>query len=110
MQAGELDSQITLYSATTAADSYGQVNKTWTSQGVFWAKVDEETGTESVRGDERVEDQPLTVTIRHGSGVQTDWKLYYNEQTYRITSVRMIGRRHWNELKAVRMGDSESGR
>jgi len=109
MQAGDLDTTVTLYSPATAQDAFGEAVRTWTSVGTFAAVVEELGGSEGVRGGEAVEDKPLKVTLRHGSGVQTDYKLVYGTETYRITSVRMVGRQHWTELQAVKMGDSESG-
>ena len=109
IQAGELDRQVTLYSSSTAQDSLGQAIVSWSSQGAVWAIVHEQHGTESVRGDEQSEDKPITVIIRGGSGVQTGWKLAYDSQDYRIVSVRRMGRDHWDEIKATRIGASESG-
>lgn len=109
IQAGELDQQVTLYSSTATQDSLGQEVKSWTSQGTVWAIVREDHGTESVRGNEMSENEPLTVIIRGGTGVTTGWKLEYNSDTYRIVSTRRMGREHWTEIKANRIGSSESG-
>lgn len=108
-QAGELDQFITLYSSTSTQDDLGQSIKTYTEEDSVWAAVDEETGTEAVNGLEQTESKPLTVTIRGGTGVLTSWKLRYESVDYRIISVRRIGREHWTEIKALRMGASESG-
>jgi len=109
IQSGELDQQVALYSSTSAQDSVGQPIKTWTLSDTVPARVDEAHGNETTQGNEITEKQPITVIIRGGSGVQTEWKLVYNSDTYRIVSVRRMGRDHWTEIKAVNVGDSESG-
>lgn len=109
IQPGELDQQVSLYSSSTAQDSYNQPVKSFALYGTVWARVIEGHGTDSVRGDEVSENEPITVVIRHGTGVDSSWKLNYNSEDYRITSVRRIGRDHWTEIKAERIGASESG-
>lgn len=106
---GMLDRRVTAYEPDHTASAYGGTTVNWKAGIDLWAHVVEEHAEDRVAGRQAVSASSLTVTIRYHYSVDTDWKLRYDGEDYRIASKREIGRRMWHELKCERIGD-EDGR
>lgn len=98
-----LDLRVTLYQPTTATNNSGQVTKTWTSAGTFYAEriVPGATGTETMPYDQMQSATSITWRLRYPNSVAAKWKLTYNAEDYDIISVAPEGRRRFLLVKTT---------
>lgn len=96
-----LDLRVTLYQPTTTVNDSGQVIKTWTSAGTFYAEriVPGATGSETMPYDQMQSSTSITWRLRYPNSVAAKWKLTYNGEDYDIVSVAPEGRRRFLLVK-----------
>lgn len=95
LQAGDLDSRVTLSSPTLVADEYGNEESGFTAQSTVWARRLDLRGGEQVMA-ARLQGRQLTVfTVRDSSemrAVQPEWQLTVvrTGTTYNVRSITEV--------------------
>lgn len=99
---GELDTQITLKYATTAADAAGQMIETWATLATVWARI-----RYSATGDGERESagkqtvfQTVEFGIRHRADVDEKTRVVFDGVNYDVLNIERLGRRGYLLLKA----------
>lgn len=93
MQAGKLDSRITIQRRTTSTDHENQTVENWTEWARPWARYIQQGGSEEVDGEQVVSAETARFVIRWRSGVTSDMRIIHEGETYYIRSIKRIGRR-----------------
>ena len=106
MNIGKLDRLITLQAPGAAPqNAYGE-----TAPAVFidaasvYAQVDYPQGAEATEAAQLQTVQPVKFRIRYRAGVETSWRVRYEDHTFQLTAVAEMGRRVGLLLTAVRRG------
>ena len=106
MNLGKLDRLITLQAPGAAPqNAYGE-----TAPAVFldaasvYAQVDYPQGAEATEAAQLQTVQPVKFRIRYRAGVETSWRVRYEDHTFQLTAVAEMGRRVGLLLTAVRRG------
>ena len=106
MNLGKLDRLITLQApGAPTQNAYGE-----TAPAVFidaasvYAQVDYPQGAEATEAAQLQTVQPVKFRIRYRAGVETSWRVRYEDHTYQLTAVAEMGRRVGLILTAVRRG------
>ena len=110
MNIGKLDRLITLQAPGAAAQNgYGE-----TAPAVFadvasvFAQLEYPQGNESTEAAQLQTVQPVKFRIRYRAGVETTWRVRYENHTYQLTAVAEIPRRVGLILTAVRRGQEST--
>jgi SPP1 family predicted phage head-tail adaptor len=99
MRAGRLDRRITIESATTTQNEYGETVETWSSFAAnIPATVTPLRGRELFAAQQVVATSELKVQIRYMAGITEAMRVVYDGVTYGIQHVAEIGRRAGIEL------------
>jgi SPP1 family predicted phage head-tail adaptor len=95
-----LDRRVTLYEPTTTVNSSGQVKRSFTSAGDFYAQeVLPQPGTEIFANDQMQSQYYVTWRMRYQTTVTADWKLEYNSKSYDIIAITPEGRKRFILVK-----------
>ena len=98
-----LDRRVTLYEPTTTVNNSGQVKRSFTSAGDFYAQeVIPQTGTvgtEIFANDQMQSQYYVTWRMRYQTTVTADWKLEYNSKSYDIIAITPEGRKRFILVK-----------
>ena len=99
-----LDRRVTLYEPTTSVNASGQVKRSFTSAGDFYAhEVIPQTGTvgsESFINDQMQSQYFITWRMRYQTAITADWKVGYNGKYYDIIAVTPEGRKRFILVKS----------
>lgn len=97
IRAGELRERITIQQLTESVNaSSGAVSAGWSTWWSVRAKVEALSGTEGSEGDAAVARRSYKVTTRWKTGLTTDMRIVWGDQTLLITSaVADPLRRQW---------------
>lgn len=98
-----LDRRVTLYEPTTTVNSSGQVKRSFTSAGTFYAQEVipgiEVAGSESFVNDQMQSQYVVNWRLRYQTAVTADWKVGYGGKYYDIISVAPEGRKRFILVK-----------
>ena len=86
-QSGQLDRRITIKTFTTSTDTFGQINKSFSTLASVWAKVVERSGSEKEVSDQIVAVKKVDFFIRHRSDVNEQMRIEYDGKTYTIEAI-----------------------
>jgi len=98
-----LDRRVTLYEPTTTVNNSGQVKRSFTSAGVFYAQEVipgiEVAGSEAFINDQMQSQYVVNWRMRYQTAVTAEWKLGYGGKYYDIISVAPEGRKRFILVK-----------
>ncbi len=96
-----LDLRVELFQPTMAPNESGQVIKTWTSAGTFYAgrEVLPQAGGEGMPYNQMESAAVYTWRLRYGNAVRPNWRLVFGAEDYDIISVVPEGRRRYLLVK-----------
>lgn len=104
MQAGQLDTPITIQRKTGGTDAWGApLPEAWEDYATIWANVRHLSGTESIKAGADVSVVRASFRIRHRSGIDAGMRILYGGVNYDIEAVLPGGRREWLDLAAKRV-------
>ena len=105
MQAGRLDTRITIQRKTGGTDAWGApLPEAWEGYATIWANVRHLSGTESIKAGADVSVVRASFRIRHRAGIDAGMRLLAGGAVYDIEAVLPGGRREWMDLAAKRVG------
>lgn len=99
MNPGSLDRRVTIESYTTATDSWGHPEKTWSTLASVWAQKKEVRAVERTEQAQVVALSYTQFRIRHRSDVDTTMRINYESQYFYITAVKELGRKEGLEIQ-----------
>lgn len=104
MRSGNLDRVIQVQRSTTALDMNGAPMRTWTLVATMRAQKLENavTDREGARGD--TTDNVITFRMRWIDGVTLENQVTYEDQPFKIMSIKEIGRRVGLDIMCERVG------
>ena len=104
MRAGNLDRTIEIQSRTTGIDLYGTPIDVWTTFATMRAQKLENAVSdhEGARGD--TTDNVITFRMRWIDGVTLENRVTYQDQPFKIMTIKEIGRRVGFDITCERVG------
>lgn len=87
MDVGTLRHRITIQSATTAEDEFGQPIESWATFAEAWASVEQLTGREYFQAQQTQAETMFRVRIRYLSGVEQTMRVIHGAMTLEILAV-----------------------
>jgi SPP1 family predicted phage head-tail adaptor len=96
MNAGRLDTRITLQEPTTSRDDFGQSTQTFAGVASVWAQRRDISAKETTESDQRVASTRTEWTIRWRSDVRETWRVVLKTgrtDTWEIVGILELGRR-----------------
>jgi len=100
MKAGKLDKTITIETASTTADSFGEPIESWSTLATVPATVLSDRGSERFQNQQVIGTAVKTFRIRWRSDVTVKNRIVYDSRNWDIRDVREIGRREGLEIDA----------
>jgi len=96
-----LDLRVELFQPTNGLNSSGQVVRTWSSAGTFYAQrvVQPNTGSDVMPYDQIVSATIITWRLRYPNSVKATWYLAHDGEDYDIVSVAPEGRQRYILIK-----------
>ena len=104
MQAGRLNTRVTLQRRATGQDDWGQPTEGWEDVAQLWADVRHLNGVESIKAGADVSVVRASFRIRHRAGIDAGMRLLAGGAVYDIEAVLPGGQREWMDLAAKRVG------
>ncbi len=102
----QLDRRVTLQQPVITRDpDFGAEVKTWANVATVWARISEDTASETVQTDERVLTRLISVRMRYRADVSTTWRLVYGARMFRIDGSLEVGRRRFMDIACVEYSD-----
>lgn len=100
MDAGRLNTRLTLQQPGTAQDGIGQPVITWTEVGRVWADVRHVSGLQAIKADADSSTVKASIRIRHRTGVTAAMRLVEQGAgtVYNITAVLPDARKAYLDL------------
>lgn len=83
---GKLRHRVSLQSATTVNDSYGQPTRTWATYATVWALVEPVSGEESTLAMQLQGGTTHKITIRYRAGVSVGHRILYGTRIFNISA------------------------
>jgi head-tail adaptor len=104
MNAGLMDTIITVESPTFTDSAYGKANKPtgYTTARRIWGRVQYNGGSEGVAADKAEFSQTVTVTVHYQEGktIAVTDRLVFNAAVWNIKSIAQVNRRQYLRLEA----------
>lgn len=97
MDAGKLDSRLTLRRRSTGRDAAGQPLNTWLTVASVWANIKYLTGTAAIKADRTTGMASVSIRIRWRADVSTGMHAAYGATVYEIKSALPQGK-EWLDL------------
>ncbi len=97
MDAGKLDSRLTLRRRTTSRDAAGQPLNTWATVASVWGSIKYQTGSAAIKADRATGSAAVSIRIRWRADVYTGMHAAYGATVYDIKSVLPQGH-EWLDL------------
>lgn len=87
MQAGRLNSRVTIKQLTDGQDEIGQPIQTWTDLATVWANIKHKSGAESIKADQDVSIVQASIRIRRRADVTAAMRVHHGAAVYEIKAV-----------------------
>ena len=99
MQAGRLNSRVTIQAPGTTTDELGQPIHGWTDVALVWASIRHLSGVEAIKADAAVSTVRASIRIRWRPGLNAGMRVVHNLQVYEILAVQPdVGGREYVDL------------
>lgn len=105
---GSRDRRIRIEEEIITINSTNEEVKTWTLFAAVWAKVTEESGSESYKADQVTASRNTVFDVRYIAGVTERMRISYNQRFYNIVSITSPDRKRSTLLKAFLEDEAES--
>lgn len=99
LEVGKLDRRITIQSATTAPDAYGEPIETWSDLATLWAQVVPLGGREFFEARQVNAEQTVRFRIRYRADITREMRVIYDGLTYGIEAAEED--RRFDRLEAL---------
>ena len=101
MQAGRLDSRVTIQSPSQSVDELGQPIPGWTDVALVWASIRHLSGVEAIKADATVSTVKASIRIRWRTGLDAGMRVVHGLRVYSIEAVLPdVGGREYVDLVA----------
>lgn len=100
MNAGKLDREIVIESATKTQSGTGEETLVWATFASCWAQVTPMTASERYRGDALHSARVSVFRVRYVAGVLPTMQIAYEGLKWRITGIAEVGRRAFLDITA----------
>lgn len=101
MQAGQLDTPITIQKRTGGTDAWGApLPEAWEDYATVWANVRHLSGTESIKAGADVSVVQASIRIRWRQDITAGMRVVHGAQTFDIEAVLYGQRREFVDLQA----------
>ena len=101
MQAGRLDSRVTIQAPGTTTDELGQPIPGWTDVATVWASIRHLSGVEAIKADAVTSTVKASIRIRYRTGLNAGMRVVHGAQVYSIEAVMPdVGGREFVDLVA----------
>ena len=97
MISARLDRKITIQQPTTTYNDYGEPVESWSDLASVWAEVKQQSAREMWESG-KVSEVEAMFRIRYRSGIDSTYRVVYDNTNYDITGVREIGRQDGLEI------------
>lgn len=87
MQAGRLDSRVTIQAPGTTTDELGQPIPGWTDVALVWASIRHLSGVEAIKADAVTSTVRASIRIRWRTGLNAGMRVVHGAQVYNIEAV-----------------------
>jgi len=103
MNFGKLDRQIEIEKYTLTRTTSGAMAKSWESLGIFWAKVDFNSGHETYEAEQEQAIKVIKFIIRYSNvlNLNESMRLIYNDDYFNILSINETERNKYQVIEAV---------
>ena len=95
---GELDRRITIQQTTETVDSYGQMVRTYSTLGQFWAKVDYVSGNEGEESNRLEAVKRVELVIRYNSQISEKQRISWDGDIFEVEAVLPVERKRFMHL------------
>ena len=95
---GELDRRITIQQTTETVDSYGQMVRTYSTLGQFWAKVDYVSGVEGEDSNRLEAAKRVEFVVRYNASVNEKQLISWDGDSFEIEAVLPVERKRFMHL------------
>jgi SPP1 family predicted phage head-tail adaptor len=110
MQIGQLNKQITLYTASTTTLSSGQKQVSFTEEITVFANVEYMGGGESYEADQKVADNRVVFTIHNTiTDLSKQRKVVYDSEDYEVTRIYPVEDDYFLKIEARVRDNSNVG-
>lgn len=101
MQAGRLDSRVTIQAPGTTTDELGQPIPGWTDVALVWASIRQLSGVEAIKADATVSTVKASIRIRYRTGMNAGMRVVHGLRVYNVEAVLPdVGGREFVDLVA----------
>lgn len=101
MQAGRLDSRVTIQAPGTTTDELGQPIPGWTDVALVWASIRHLSGVEAIKADATVSTVKASIRIRYRTGMNAGMRVVHGLRVYNVEAVLPdVGGREFVDLVA----------
>ena len=87
VQAGALNSRVTIKSPTATQDSAGQPIPTWAEVATVWANIRHLNGVESIKAGAESSVVKASIRIRRRPGIDASMRAYHGTSIYSIKAI-----------------------
>ena len=99
MQAGRLDSRVTIQAPGATTDELGQPIPGWTDVATIWADIRMKSGLESIKAGASVSTVQASIRVRYRAGITAGMRVLVDSVAYNITAVQPdVGGREFVDL------------
>lgn len=99
MQAGRLDSRVTIQAPGTTTDELGQPIPGWTDVALVWASIRHLSGVEAIKADATVSTVKASIRIRYRTGMNAGMRVVHGLRVYNVEAVLPdVGGREYVDL------------
>lgn len=93
MQAGKLRHRVTIEYGLEIPDTFGEVDKTWTTLATVWGAVEPLSGREAIQAKQEGSDVTTRIRIRYRDDVNEMCRVKWGSRYYDINSVVSLNER-----------------
>ena len=87
MQAGRLNSRVTIKQLTDGQDEIGQPVQMWTDLATVWANIKHKSGSETIKADQDVSIVQASIRIRRRTDVTAAMRVHHGATVYEIRAI-----------------------
>ena len=100
MSIGELRNRVSLQSISLTTDDGGGASTSFSTSSTVWAKVENESGSEAVFGNQLRATARYKFLIRYNSSLTEKFRILYNSKTFNNEHIKDLfeGKKRYQEI------------
>lgn len=98
MDIGNLNRRINIYEFVEKRDEFGGIEGEWIKIASRWARIEQQSGTETTDNNQVKAKVSTTITIRYMKELNEKHRIKYKEKLYEINSVIDYDSRHYKTI------------